>query len=91
MILLHTLVISVIISMIAVMVLKWVMGRYMLSARNYRSTTTKARAHGYFQTLFPAWFSSGVVPSGGTIAIDAKTVSYGVSGTVVTITSDEDQ
>jgi hypothetical protein len=90
MVLLHTLVISVVISIIAVMVLRWVTGRYMLSARNYRSTTTKARAHGYFQNLFPAWFSSGVVPS-GTTSIDGKTVSYSVSGTMVTITSDEDQ
>jgi hypothetical protein len=54
-VLLQTLVITVILSMISVMVLKWVMGRYMMAARNYRSVTTRGRAHGYFQDRFATW------------------------------------
>ncbi len=55
MILLQTLVMSVILSMMAVMVLKWIMGRYMMAARNYRSTTTRGRAMGYYQDRFANW------------------------------------
>lgn len=55
MVLLQTLVISVILSMISVMVLKWIMGRYMMAARDYRSVTTRARAHGYFYDRFATW------------------------------------
>ena len=55
MVLLQTLVISVVLSMISVMVLKWIMGRYMMAARNYRSVTTRGRAHGYFHDRFATW------------------------------------
>jgi len=54
-VLLQTLVITVILSMISVMILKWIMGRYMMAARNYRSVTTLARAHGYSHTYFSSW------------------------------------
>lgn len=63
-VLLQTLVITVILAMISVMVLKWVMGRYMMAARNYRSVTTKGRAHGYFQDRFATWnFNTGAIPA----------------------------
>lgn len=55
MVLLQTLVISVVLSMISVMVLKWIMGRYIMAARGYRSVTTRARAHGYFHDRFATW------------------------------------
>ena len=44
--LLQTLVISVIISMIAVMVMKWVLARYTIATRVQRSATNEARADG---------------------------------------------
>ena len=44
--LLQTLVMCIIMTMIGVMVLKWVMARYMLSSRLYRSAEAKARTEG---------------------------------------------
>ncbi|MDQ7774320.1 MAG: hypothetical protein RDU13_12475 [Elusimicrobiales bacterium] len=45
-VLLQTLVVSVIISMIAVMVMKWVLARYTLATRVQRSAKAEARADG---------------------------------------------
>ena len=43
-VLLQTLIMAVILSMIAVMMMKWVLARYMMAARNYRSTAATARS-----------------------------------------------
>lgn len=45
-VLLQTLVISVVISMIAIMVMKWVLARYTLATRVQRSATNEARGDG---------------------------------------------
>lgn len=55
MVLLQTLVMSVILSMIGVMVLKWIMGRHMMAARAYRSAVTSGRAVGYFSVATSGW------------------------------------
>ncbi|MCM2268326.1 MAG: hypothetical protein NDI60_11205 [Elusimicrobiales bacterium] len=100
MVLLQTLVISVILSMIAVMVLKWVLARYMLAARNYRSTTTKIAASGYFHSQFPNWLA-GAIPADVTYSVPkvvngvsapqcVRVRTLGAGMRTVTITSDQD-
>ena len=96
MVLLQTLVISVILSLISVMVLKWIMGRYMMAARNYRFVTTTARASGLYQLQFPNWTTSLPAPgSYGPYNIDTQYISYTVTniGTTrrIDIVSDKDQ
>jgi hypothetical protein len=96
-ILLQTLVMSVVLSMIAVMVLKWVLGRYMLTARSYRSAVTTTHATSFAQTSFATWnLNTSAVPSNGCSVLDAKTICYTTSGSGDTmrkfsIVSDEDQ
>ena len=93
MILMQTLVMSVLLSMIAVMVMKWVLGRYMMAARNYRSTVTTARVAGYTQVILSSW-NFGSSPSSIPALPDGKSIVYDPRGTgMVTIimTSDEDQ
>lgn len=81
MVLLQTLVISVILSMIAVMVLKWVLSRYMFAARNYRSTVAKVHSTGWAMQRFSTWnFNTSAVGSSGSTALDSKTVSFTTSG-----------
>lgn len=79
--LLQTLVMSVLLSMAAVMMMKWVLARYMMAARNYRSTVAKAHSHGYGMERFSTWnFNTSAVGSGGTIFLDTKKVEYNTSG-----------
>jgi hypothetical protein len=59
-VLLQTLVMTVLISMMGVMVLKWVLGRYMFAVRNFHSATTRLNAQGFSDTLYPAWYHAGV-------------------------------
>jgi len=75
MVLLHTLVISVILSMIAVMVLKWVLSRYMLAARNYRSSAAKMKTNGYSQSQFSAWNIYPVPSAGSTVITEPITAA----------------
>lgn len=96
-ILLQTLVMSVILSMIAVMVLKWVLARYMLTARNYRATAAKVRTDGCATKMFATWnFNTSLVTTnGGCAPIDGKTVTDKTSGDsntmrTFTFTTDED-
>lgn len=92
MVLLQTLVMSVILSMIAVMVLKWVLGRYMLSARNYRSAVTKLHTQGYMDRNFATWgFATSTINSTGSSYVDGKLVKYVGNVHTFTTTSDEDQ
>ncbi len=97
MVLLQTLVLSVILSMIAVMVMKWVLGRYMLAARNVRSNEAKVHSQGYSSQQFTTWnFNLTLVTSNGGTTMDTKSVRYvtegGSSGMRrFLISSDEDQ
>ena len=80
-VLLQTLVMSVVLSMVAVMMMKWVLARYMMAARNYRSTVSTAHAQGYAQQRFSSWnFNTSSVSSGGSTTLDTKTITYGTSG-----------
>ena len=63
-ILLQTLVISVILSMIAVMVLKWVLSRYTIVTRVQRSSMAQGRGAGYATSMAGA-INFGTVPSSG--------------------------
>ncbi len=98
-VLLQTLVMSVILSMIAVSLMKWVLARYMMAARNYRSVAATARSVGYLQDRVSSWgyqdmLTGTAPPGGGSASVDGKTVSFTASGgamKTVTITSDEDQ
>lgn len=75
MVLLQTLVMSVILSMIAVMVMKWVLARYMLAARNYRASEASAHSKIFTGDEMSRW-SSTSVPSGGTLSVDGYSVKY---------------
>lgn len=102
--LLQTLVMSVLLSMVAVMMMKWVLARYMMAARNYRSTVAKAHSQYYVGDRFSTWnfvnypVSFGSIPTSGsyTIPADNKVVGYSRTsmgaGTPmrVTITADPD-
>ncbi|MDD5207967.1 MAG: hypothetical protein PHV36_01135 [Elusimicrobiales bacterium] len=91
--LLQTLVMSILLSMIAVSLMKWVLARYMIAARNYRSAATTTRVGGYTQAVFSSWnFGGGpVMPA----LPDGKSITYQTApaGTTtrITMTSDEDQ
>ncbi len=92
--LLQTLVMSILLSMIAVSLMKWVLARYMIAARNFRSAAATTRVGGYTQAYF-SWVNFGS-PAGKAPGLpDAKPIGYGTApaGTTtrVTVTLDEDQ
>lgn len=91
--LLQTLVMSVLLSMIAISMMKWVLARYTMSARNYRSVATTSRVGGYTQAVFSYW-NFGTGPSGMPSLPDGKSITYQTqaagASTRVTMTSDED-
>ncbi|MBU2573392.1 MAG: hypothetical protein KKH28_04875 [Elusimicrobia bacterium] len=66
-ILLQTLVMSILLSMIAVMVMRWVLARYVLVGRVYRSLAFNARGEGYAFSSFPCeasiWTAGAVCPN----------------------------
>lgn len=89
-VLLQTLVMSVILSMIAVMLMKWVLARYMMSARNYRSFTTVARTTGYAQACFSNW-NFNTAPTSYPGLPDGRAISATADANgKITIISDED-
>lgn len=63
-VLLQTLVMSVILSLIAVMVLKWVLARYGIVTRVQRSSMANGRGVGYATSASESW-NFGPVPSSG--------------------------
>lgn len=65
-VLLQTLVTSVLLSMIAVMVLKWVLARYTIASRVQRSSMANARTVGYANLTTSSWNFGAVPGSGGT-------------------------
>ena len=74
--LLQTLVLCVIMSMIAVMVLKWVMARYIISARVYRSSLAKVRTEGCAQKITSGWNFSNVPSGTRSCNVDGVSVKY---------------
>jgi len=87
-VLLQTLVMSVVLSMIAVMMMKWVLARYMLAARSYRSTVAKAHSQYYIGDRFSTWnfinypVNFGSIPTSGSYTIpgDSRVVGYSRTG-----------
>ncbi|MCG2726189.1 MAG: hypothetical protein L6420_08055 [Elusimicrobia bacterium] len=75
--LLQTLVMCVIMAAIGVMVLKWVMARYMLSTRLYRSGAAKVRTEGCMSKV-TSQLNAGSAPAG--CNPDGVTVTYIQSG-----------
>ena len=76
-VLLQTLVMSVLLSMIAVMVMKWVLARYLMAARNYRASEARAHSDYIPGALVGGWvFNTSPVPSSGNVTIDGKSVQY---------------
>lgn len=103
MIMLQTLVMAIILSMIAVMVMKWVMARYLLASRDYRAAASVTHAHSIMGYTMLAWSPTGAyptlssIPSTGYIYPDGVTVQYSRTGIdpygsfPVSITTNEDQ
>ena len=96
-VLLETLIISLLLSYISVMVMKWVLARYSLATHAY--LTNIARGHaGYVSNQYSMWDKPGINPGGSTITVpdgSNKTVTVGVSGPVngirtITTTTSED-
>ena len=106
MVLLQTLVMSVLLSLMAVMVMKWVLARYMMSSRNYRSAQAKAHSQYYGDEEISRWnfvnypVNFAAIPTSGsyTIPVDNKVVNYSRTGInpvtgapmVITITTNPD-
>jgi len=94
-VLVQTLVISVILSMIAVMVMKWVLARYVLAARNYRASESAshsqwAAAEQLSRWNFNAYPNSAFIPSSGFTDIEGARVQFTRSGSQVNITVEQD-
>ncbi len=97
---LQTLVMSVILSMIAAMVMKWVLSRYVLAARNYRANEAAARVKGITSSKmsnFWNYANLSAIPTSDSVTVDGKTVSYSRTGLMgpgtmrFTVTLDEEQ
>jgi hypothetical protein len=88
-VLLQTLVISVIISMIAVMVMKWVLARYTLANRVQRNAVAVARADGCYGSRVAAWSSTGLPSPGGCDPGVGTSVTGAYPSWTVTITVNE--
>lgn len=83
-VLLQTLVMAVILSMIAIMVTKWILARYLMEVRGYRAVEAKARAQIVTDDRFSTWnpwnpsypqFTS--IPTEAAItASDGSTINY---------------
>ncbi|MDA8132252.1 MAG: hypothetical protein M0011_12175 [Elusimicrobia bacterium] len=99
MVMLQTLVMSVILSMIAAMVMKWVLSRYVLAARDYRATEAAARIKGvtaHKMSYFWNYANLSTIPTSDFMTVDGKSVSYSRSGVTAsgtmqfTVTIDEE-
>lgn len=71
-ILLQTLVMSVILSMIAVMVVKWVFSRYIIANRVQQSARNTAISTGYAMSHSSTW----AIPSNASSIVNGKSVSF---------------
>jgi len=99
MMLLQTLIMAVLLSMISVMVMQWVLGRYMIAARTQRSNASKTHTTGYADCHLSAWnFNWGTIPSACDRCLNRFKVLNGStfgtavasSGNKYTFTNDED-
>jgi len=91
--LLQTLVMSVLLSMISVSLMKWVLARYMIAARNYRSAATTTRVGGYTQAYF-SWVNFGSISGKAPVFPDGKPISYGTfaaTGNTTGVTMDSNE
>lgn len=93
--LVQTLVISVILSMIAVMVMKWVLARYVLAGRNYRASESASRsqwaaADRLSRWNFIAYPNSATIPSSGFLDIEGARVQFTRTGQQVNISVTQD-
>lgn len=93
--LVQTLVISVILSMIAVMVMKWVLARYVLAARNFRASESASRSQWAAAEQLSRWnFTTypdpAALPTNGSADIDGARVEFRRVGQQVTITVAQD-
>ncbi|OGS50884.1 MAG: hypothetical protein A3J79_08885 [Elusimicrobia bacterium RIFOXYB2_FULL_62_6] len=99
-ILLQTLVMSILLSMIAIMIMKWVLTRYTMVGHMHRSITSNTRGQGWMSYRFcnSNWQTSGI--SASNISLDnppkyfALTVSGTASGTsvqTVRVVTEQDQ
>lgn len=85
-VLVQTLVMAVMISMIAVMLMKWVLARYLLAARNYRAVEARSRSQMVTGQQFSQWNfqdfpNMATIPSNGTLITQESTqVNYSRSG-----------
>ncbi|MDO8805507.1 MAG: hypothetical protein Q7R35_13885 [Elusimicrobiota bacterium] len=86
-ILLQTMIMALILSMVSVMLMKWVLARYMMAARSYRSTAATATAVGNSQKTASEWNFSTTAASCGTV-VNGQTITC--AGGRITITADED-
>lgn len=80
-VLLQTLVMSVLLSMIAVMLMKWILSRYLLAARNYRATEAKSRSQGISADHFSRWNyqdtpNMAAIPTTDSMWVDGREVTY---------------
>jgi len=96
-VLLQTMIMSLILSMLSVMLLKWVLARYMVAARGYRSTTSTARVVGNSQRFFANWnFNAGDPGTCNDSSLDGQVIGCGISAPaangmrVITLTANED-
>ncbi|MDQ7771887.1 MAG: hypothetical protein RDU13_00040 [Elusimicrobiales bacterium] len=89
-VLLQTLVISVVISMIAVMVMKWVLARYSIATRVQRAAVAEGRADGCIADRASRWtFANSAAASGGCDSGVGNSVSGPAGNQTITITVTE--
>lgn len=100
MVLLQTLVMAVILSTIAVMLMKWILARYLLAARNYRAAEASSRSQMIAGQQFSQWNfqdfpNQSAIPSSDTLTTyDGTQVRYnrtgGSASLQFTVTVDQD-
>lgn len=72
----QTLVISVILSMISVMVMKWVLARYVMAARNYRAMEAVSHSNMVTSDRFSFAFTQPAKLDPATDSVDGVAVSF---------------
>lgn len=84
-ILLQTLVMSIILSLIAIMIMKWVLIRYTMVGRMHRSITANTRGEGYVFSSFPCATTLWNTGGGATNCRTATTKweTSGISGSSI--------
>ena len=94
-VLMQTLILSIVLATLAMMLLKWVLGRYMSVARTTRSTVARAHSQGYAANLFATWNLLPNIPAIGNMTIDGgsstgQNLAFCRTGTQVVIVSNQD-